>query len=184
MIDYIIASLFMFFLPGFTFINVLFPRKGELDKELDTLYRVAFSIVMSVVFVILLGYILGNLHLVIGYGSFYKSPYIWGVLTSITIIFFLLGWYRGAYQCLGKVHPVLGRPSPRSSIADVDEFDLIEEMEGLVRKQHELKKRIKEYEKKGSSEEGVKNLQKDLEETVDRLKELEKERAEQLEEEE
>ena len=38
MLDYIIASLFMFFVPGFTFVNVLFPAKGELDQELDTLY--------------------------------------------------------------------------------------------------------------------------------------------------
>lgn len=182
MIDYIIATLFMFFLPGFTFINALFPGKGELDQELDTLYRIAFSIAMSVVFVILLGYILGNLHTVLSNGSFYKSQYILGSLLSITIIFFIFGWYRGAYQFLGKIHPVLSRPVPRSRLSDIDGFDLIDDMESLVRKQHRLKKKIQESQKKRSDEDEIKELEKDLEQTVERLKELEKERAEQLEE--
>ena len=184
MLDYIITSLFMFFVPGFTFINALFPAEGELDQELDTIYRVAFSIVMSIVFVIIFGYILGNLHLILDGGSFYRSHYILGGLGLISLIFFLLGWYRGAYRYLGKIHPIFRRPSPKSILTDMDDFDLIEDMESLVRKQHELKKKIKQSKKKRSDEENIKNLEKDLQETVERLKKLEKERAEQLEEEE
>ncbi len=182
MIDYIIASLFMFFIPGFTFINALFPGKGELDQELDTLYRVAFSIVMSVVIVILLGFLLGNLHSIMGYGSFYRSSNIWGSLLTMSVVFFILGWYRGAYQWMGKIHPIFERPSPKGSITDIDDFDLVDDMEDLVRKQHKLKKKIKESKRKGSKDNEIKDLEKDLEETVDRLKKLEKKRAEQLEE--
>ncbi|MFW6176401.1 MAG: DUF1616 domain-containing protein [Thermoplasmatota archaeon] len=184
MIGYILASLILFFIPGYTFINALFPAEDELDKELDLLYRLAYSIVMSVVFVILLSYILGNLHFIVGYGAYYKSPYIWGGLSSMSIVFFLIGWYRGAYRRISKIHPILERPSPKSRSYHTDGFDLIEDMEKLVRKQHKLKKEIKEYKKRDADEEEIVKLEEELEDTVKNLKKLEKKRVEQLEEEE
>ncbi|MFW5928574.1 MAG: hypothetical protein ACOCSL_05150, partial [Thermoplasmatota archaeon] len=87
-----------------------------------------------------------------------------------------------AYQVLGKIHPVLDRPVPKSDLSEKDDFDIIDEMESLVRKQHDLKKKIKEAKKKEFKENKIKKLEKDLEATVDKLKELEKKRAEQLEE--
>ncbi len=184
MIGLIAASLIMFFIPGYTFINALFPGKDELDKDLDILYRIAYSIVMSVVFVVLIGYILGNLHLMVGYGSFYKSPYIWSGLSVISIIFFVSGWYRGAYQWLGKLHPKLDRSIPNEGSTCIDDFDKIEEMESLVRKQHDIKDKIKKSRKKEASDDEISSLEEELEDTVEDLKRLEKERAESLEEEE
>ena len=49
------ALLLLFFLPGWTLVNLLFPRKGELDREYDLLYRLTLGIVMSVVVTILYG---------------------------------------------------------------------------------------------------------------------------------
>lgn len=184
MISYILASLILFFIPGYTFINALFPAEDELDKELDLLYRIAYSIVMSVVFVILLGYTLGNLHFIVGYGAYYKSPYLWGGLLSMSIVFFLIGWYRGAYRWMSKIHPIFERPSPKSSLHDTDGFDLIEDMEKLVRKQHKLKKDIKESKKRDADKEEIDKLEDELEDTVESLKELENKRVEQLEKEE
>src|SRR5437870_987973 len=52
------ALILLFFLPGWTLINALFPRKGDLDREYDVLYRITLGIVMSVVVVILFGFVL------------------------------------------------------------------------------------------------------------------------------
>src|SRR3989449_5896785 len=38
------ALVLLFFLPGFLLINALYPRKGELDREYDALYRVTLGI--------------------------------------------------------------------------------------------------------------------------------------------
>ena len=179
MIEYILASLIMFFIPGYTFVNAVFPGKNELDEDLDLLYRIAFSIAMSVVFVILVGYILGNLHLIVGYGSFYESVYIWTGLLLLTVMFFLLGWYRGAYQCMGKIHPLFDRPSPKTHPINKDDFELIDEMENLVREQHKIKKEIKDAEKENLSD--IEELEDRLEEVTEKLKDLEEKRVEQLE---
>lgn len=48
------------FLPGWTMINLMFPRKGELDEEFDGLYRVTLGMAMSIAVVILIGFVLGN----------------------------------------------------------------------------------------------------------------------------
>ena len=48
------------FLPGYTLIQAMFPRKGELDEEFDVLYRVTLGMAMSICVVILIGFILGN----------------------------------------------------------------------------------------------------------------------------
>src|SRR6059036_1306927 len=42
------ALVLLFFLPGFLLINALYPRKGELDREYDALYRVTLWIVLSI----------------------------------------------------------------------------------------------------------------------------------------
>ena len=36
----IAGMLLVLFLPGYTLIQAMFPRRGELDEEFDTLYRV------------------------------------------------------------------------------------------------------------------------------------------------
>ncbi|PIV69253.1 MAG: hypothetical protein COS08_05015, partial [Euryarchaeota archaeon CG01_land_8_20_14_3_00_38_12] len=43
----IFGLLLIFFLPGFTFVKALFPRKEELDEEFGTLYQIVLGIGMS-----------------------------------------------------------------------------------------------------------------------------------------
>ena len=52
--------LLVLFIPGYTLIQAMFPRKGELDEEFDTLYRVTLGMAMSICIVIIVGFILGN----------------------------------------------------------------------------------------------------------------------------
>ncbi len=101
-------------------VQALFPRKGELDREFDTLYRISIAIGLSIVITILTGFALNflgpNPDTGIGY---FTTGYIVLTLLSISFSFFLIGWLRGAFPILGKWHPVLIRnppPDPRSLV--------------------------------------------------------------------
>ncbi len=59
-IQVILGSLLVLFLPGWTMINLMFPRKGELDEEFDNLYRATLGMAMSIAVVILVGFVLAN----------------------------------------------------------------------------------------------------------------------------
>lgn len=59
-IQVILGSLLVLFLPGWTMINLMFPRKGELDEEFDHLYRATLGMAMSIAVVILVGFVLAN----------------------------------------------------------------------------------------------------------------------------
>jgi hypothetical protein len=104
--------LIVFFLPGFTMVNMLFPRKGELDPEYDIVYRTTLGMGLSIVVAIIVGFALNAISTEEqGYVS--AGP-LWTVLLLTTAMFFLAGWVRGAYPSLGLIHPSLYRP-PRIS---------------------------------------------------------------------
>ncbi len=111
----------VFFLPGYTLVNMLFPRKGELDPEYDQVYRIALGMGLSIVIAIMVGFGLNALSSE-GHGLVTAGP-LWAVLLSITAIFVLIGWYRGAYPNAGVIHPSLYRAPkipgmPRSKGSD------------------------------------------------------------------
>jgi uncharacterized membrane protein len=99
----------IFFLPGFTLVNLLFPRRGELDPEYDIIYRATLGMGVSVVISILVGFMLNALSTE-GHGYVTEGP-LWAVLLSITGLFALAGWVRGAYPRAGLIHPKLYRPT-------------------------------------------------------------------------
>ncbi len=101
----------MFFLPGYMLVNLLFPRKGELDPEYDQVYRVALGMGMSVVIAILVGFGLNAISTE-EHGYVSSGP-LWISLSAVMLAFFLLGWFRGAYPWLGAIHHALYRP-PRA----------------------------------------------------------------------
>ncbi len=97
----------IFYVPGYTLVNLLFPKRGELDPEYDFIYRSAIGMGLSVVIAILVGFVLNSM-------STEDHPYVtsaplWTVLLSLTAIFVLAGWYRGAYPRAGLIHPDLFR---------------------------------------------------------------------------
>jgi len=97
----------VFFLPGYTLINMLFPRKGELDPEYDQVYRIALGMGLSIVISIMVGFGLNALSSE-GHGLVTAGP-LWTVLLTLTGIFVLIGWFRGAYPNAGAIHPSLYR---------------------------------------------------------------------------
>ncbi len=189
----VIGTLFIFFLPGFTIVNALFPRKGELDKEFDMLYRVTLGMGMSIVTTILVGFVLGSIPVEPDEMGYFVATNIWISLISITVIFFFLGWYRGAYQWMDLISPALKRPAPTppgpKDFEYEDDKDILYEMQKLARKRQQLKYQIKEAREKTKSQarsirdhytKKKKKAEEELKEVDDRLKELERLRSEEI----
>jgi hypothetical protein len=112
MIQILAGTAIVFFLPGYTFVSLLFPRRGELDPEYDIVYRIALGMGLSIVIAIMVGFALNAMSTEEqGYVS--AGP-LWLSLVSITALFFVGGWLRGAHPWMGYLHPSLYRnPPPR-----------------------------------------------------------------------
>ncbi len=99
--------LIVFLLPGFTLINMMFPRRGELDPEYDLIYRLALGMGTSVVLSIFVGFGLNAIsseeHAYVSAGP------LWAILLTLTVTFLVVGWFRGAYPRAGLIHPSLYR---------------------------------------------------------------------------
>jgi len=189
----VLALVLLFFLPGWTLINALFPRKGELDREYDVLYRISLGIVMSVVVVILFGFGLNSLTSPASEVGYFTAGNLWAGLTILTGVFFATGWWRGAYPILGRIHPKLARipPPERHSMAAELEHDkaTLAKLRTLAAEREKLRRRIKDYERRIELHSGdakqhyarQRNDAKDRLREVDvELKSLEKQRAEEL----
>lgn len=192
MINLIFGLLFIFFLPGFTMVNALFPRKGELDKEFDMLYRVTLGMGMSIVTTILVGFFLGSLPFEGDMGHFVARN-IWAMLISLTVIFFFIGWYKGAYQWMGWIHPSLERPAPPEPAPEgfdyQDDKAILQKMQKLAKRRQQLKYKLKEAREKGRSQAKSmrdhydrqrKMAEEELKDVDRELRELEKLRAEDI----
>lgn len=113
MIQIVAGIAIVFFLPGYTLIGALFPRKGELDPEYDVIYRIALGMGLSIVIAIIVGFALNAISTE-EHGYVSAGP-LWVALVSVTALFFMGGWFRGAYPWLGAAHPALYRnPPPRT----------------------------------------------------------------------
>lgn len=169
MLRFLLSVLFMFFLPGYTLINAIYPGKGELDEELDILYRIAYSIGISVAVVVIIGFILGHT-----FNGGFKAINIWVSLVSLTILFFFIGWYRGAYQSLSFISPRLTMAEPVVSKHGDENSKKVKRLQELAKKRVILKKKIKSSKDEGER----KKAERELEKIEKKLKELEKDREE------
>lgn len=183
----IYGFILVLFLPGFTLVQMLFPRKGELDEEFDMLYRITLGIAMSMVVVIITGFFLAHPSV-----ALFKEPYLSITYLSCSAAFFFGGWYRGAYPWLGKIHPSMYRIAPKVS-PDTDDLvtgkeitPTLVELRQLAKDRQDLRKKIKEIERKSRISspslkkywENRKNVfLKDLRDIEKRIGELERERS-------
>ncbi len=153
--------LLVLFLPGYTLIQALFPRKGELDEEFDTLYRMTLGAAMSICVVILVGFVLGNPSLgnapnwngfSDGDKGYFQTFFVTISLSFVTLLFFGIGWYRGAYPWMANIHPSLARAPPgiriESELAVAGKYIPAEiiEFQGLKHDRDNVKKKLKESE--------------------------------------
>lgn len=150
----VIAALVLtFFLPGYLLVNVLYPRKGELDREYDVLYRITLGIVLSIAVTVLWDFLLNSF----GVNATTGLGYVVGVniaggLLGLSALFFALGWWRGAYPWMVRVHPVLARipkPAPGDLFGEDDKDARMRmRLEDLAERREKLRRTIKEYERK------------------------------------
>jgi len=123
----LLALVVIFFLPGYTLINALFPEEGELDLELDHLYRIGLGIVMSICISIIVGFALGYV------GLFYAS-YLWVTLLGLSGIFFIAGLLRGAYPHIGGWLGIEARRLERKGGPELRElYELVKKRRALER---------------------------------------------------
>lgn len=147
------ALILTFLLPGWLLVNVLYPRKGELDREYDALYRLTLGIVLSIAVTVLWGFALNSLGVNPATGLGYvQTPEIAAGLLGLSLLFFVLGWWRGAYRWMGRLHPALARsPKPaRSDLLTAEEKDhrLRLQLEELAEQREKLRRTIKDFERR------------------------------------
>ena len=185
----IVAFLLTFILPGYTLVNAVFPSKGEFDDDFDLIYRITFGIGMSVVITILVGFSLGIAPLINLGARYFNYLNVLITLSSLTLIFFVVGWWRGAYRWMGIIHPKLERPELEVTYYEEDDRELIKEIEDLFRKKQILKKEIKKYRIKTENSSGnikkrhrdmLNDRKQELEKVDKKLRELEKQREDEL----
>src|SRR5712691_7357262 len=188
------ALVLLFFLPGYLLINALYPRKGELDREYDGLYRLTLGIVLSIAVTVFWSFFLNSLGVNGGTGLGYVvGPNIAGGLIGLSAAFFGLGWWRGAYPWMARLHPALARvpkPGPGELLTEEERDhrvrlklqELAEQREGLRRaiKDAERRMRMQSADARTHYEEVRDRSRVELKAVEAKLKELEEERAAEL----
>lgn len=194
MIEQIVGLILVFFITGITFINALFPRKGEMDPEYDVVYRLAFGIVMSVAILVLFGFSLNALGVNPGTGLGYVTDAnLWLGLGLMSITFFWIGWWRGAYPWMGKIHKSLLRmpkSPPHSVLAELDDDKkVMARFKELAVQRDSLRRELKDIERRlglqtGSLKEHYEKKRAEAQESLKKvdaqLRELEQKRATEL----
>lgn len=128
----------VFLLPGLTLVYLLFPRRSELDPELDIVYRLALGMGLSVVIAIFVGFILDSMSN--SENQYVRPGPLWIALGSLTAVFLVAGWYRGAYPVAGLIHPSLYRPTSdkKHALKGRDEFARKRTTERLLLEREQL----------------------------------------------
>ncbi len=142
----ILGILLIFVLPGTMLIKAMFPRPGELDEEYNGIYVLALGMATSICLTILVGFVLGSLPVKDDGTGWFDAPLITGSLVALTIIFFAIGWWRGAYPWMGLVHPKMARfPLPAEAPRGTKRDDeLAARVEELTKEHDRLKREVKD----------------------------------------
>jgi hypothetical protein len=138
------SILLILFIPGYLFIQALFPRKNELDETDDFLYRVVLAISMSIIISILVGFVLGSLGTNPSTGKgYFQTFYIVLSLIVISVVLFFVGLYRNAYPFFNR------RFKPRQDLPITEDehqdfINILEQWRDQKEKLERLEYRMKE----------------------------------------
>lgn len=146
------ALVLLFFLPGYLLVNALYPRKGELDREYDALYRLTLGIVLSIAVTVFWSFILNSLGVQESGLGYVVGPNIAGGLVGLAAVFFALGWWRGAYPWMARLHPALARvpkPGPGELLTEEERDHRVRlQLQELAEKRESLRRAIKDAERR------------------------------------
>ena len=188
------ALLLTFVIPGLLLVYVLYPRRGELDREYDAVYRITLGIVLSIAVTVLWGFFLNSLGVNESTGLGYvQTPYIAAGLVGLSVLFFVAGWWRGAYPWMARLHPSLARaprPGPDSLLTEAEKDHRVRlKLEDLAGERERLRRTIKDLERRmqlqsadarSHYEQKREEARADLKRVETELKKLEEERATEL----
>lgn len=164
----------MFFLPGWTLVNMLFPRRGELDPEYDQVYRVTLGMGLSVVIAIMVGFGL-NAVSTEEHGYVSAGP-LWLILLSVTLLFGVVGWWRGAYPWAGYIHPRCYRAPAVPGIPKevASDFQRKRRLDRLIIEREQLLADVKTFSERAATSNPQRKLYytKRLEQTRERIKQV------------
>jgi len=188
------ALLLTFVLPGYLLVNVLYPRRGELDREYDGLYRLTLGIVLSIAVTVLWGFFLNSLGVnpETGLGYVVRDNILAGLI-GLSVLFFAAGWWRGAYPWMARLHPSLARtpkPSRAELLTDEERDHRIRlRLQELAERREKLRRTVKDYERRmrlqsadarGHYEAKRDEARQELRKVEAELRKLEEERATEL----
>ena len=147
------ALVLLFFLPGWLLINALYPRKGELDREYDALYRLTLGIVLSIAVTVFWSFLLNSFGVnPTTMRGYVDSANIAGGLVGLSALFFVLGWWRGSYPWMVRLHPSLARmpkPGPGDLLTEEERDHRIRmKLQDLAERREALRRAIKDAERK------------------------------------
>ena len=147
------ALLLTFVIPGLLLVNLLYPRRGELDREYDAIYRLTLGIVLSIAVTVLWGFFLNSLGVNAATNlGFVQGPEIAAGLIGLSILFFVVGWWRGAYPWMARVHPSLARtpkPAPGSLLTEEEKDHRVRmKLEELAAERERLRRAIKDLDRR------------------------------------
>ena len=137
------------FLPGYLLVNTLFPARGQLDVEMDQLYRIGIGMVFSIFITIADGIFLNTLGTDSTGHGYITGPNLWITLSIITAFLFILGWYRGAYPKMGEIHPKLHREPKKEALIHGNSrlgMKAEKDLAGLMKEKKRLERFIEEAE--------------------------------------
>lgn len=103
----LVALLLIFFLPGFFLVLILFPRRGQLSRDFDILFKSALGIALSILLSVLVVIILDQIGSSTG-TSMITSASLWISIGILTIILGVLSWFFGGLKDL--VYSILKKP--------------------------------------------------------------------------
>jgi hypothetical protein len=97
----VVTLLMMFFIPGYTLTQAVFPRKNEVHPKDDLIHRLILAIGLSMAISVFTGFTLSSLGTDEEGMGYFRSGNFLLALASISAVLFLIGLVRGAYPRLG-----------------------------------------------------------------------------------
>lgn len=170
------ALLLFFFVPGYLLVKALWPEKRWRGPQgpMTAVEMLTGGFVASLAIFLVVGFALGNS------GLFYaspSSPTLEGLLAGLALVFFALGWFRGAFRQDPPPAPSYVEP-PLPGEEDLE--PTLEKFQRWATEERGLQRALRRARREGSSASEVERLKSELETLRTTRRKAEKDREAEL----
>lgn len=170
----VLALALFFFVPGYLLVKALWPEKrwrgAGSEGSITAIEMVTGGFVASLGIFLLVGFALGNA------GDFEASPsepLLEGILAAFALVFFLLGWVRGAYRADPPPAPsYVEPPAP----GEEDLIPTLKKFQDWGREERRLQREIRRAKREGAGGTELGKLKGQLQDLRDERRAAEAER--------